>query len=126
MLKTRLIVLAIGCAVFAAPPLHAQTSEAKRKLGLIEGPAKAKLKDVAQVEVPEGYVFVDGNGLRTLLKRAGEPTSGNELGLLRPTNHSWSVIFEFNAEGYVKDDDKNSLNADKILAEIKAANAEAN
>jgi uncharacterized membrane-anchored protein len=127
MSKIRFIVLAlVGCAVFAAPSLHAQTSDTKRKLGLIEGPTKAKLKDIAQVEVPEGYVFVDGNGLRALLKRAGEPTSGNELGLLRPTNHSWSVIFEFSAEGYVKDDDKNSLNADKILAEIKASNAEAN
>lgn len=126
MSKIRLIVLALGCAVFAAPSLHAQTSDAKRKLGLIEGPAKAKLKDIAQVDVPEGYVFIDGNGLRALLKRAGEPTSGNELGLLRPTNHGWSVIFEFDPKGYVKDDDKNNLNADKILAEIKASNAEAN
>ena len=29
------------------------------------------------MEVPEGYVFMDGNGLRALLKRNGEPTSGN-------------------------------------------------
>ena len=60
------------------------------------------------------------------MTEAGEPTSGNELGLLRPTNHSWSVIFEFDPKGYVKDDDKNSLDANKILSEIKAANAEAN
>jgi uncharacterized membrane-anchored protein len=127
MSKIRLIVFVISCAVLTASPIHAQTSDAKkRKLGLIEGPARAKLKDVAQVEVPEGYVFIDGNGLRALLKKAGEPTSGNELGLLRPTNHSWSVIFEFSADGYVKDDEKNNLDADKILASIKAANAEAN
>jgi uncharacterized membrane-anchored protein len=126
MSRITIFALAVGCAVLTASPLQAQTSDAKRKLGLIQGPAKAKLKDVAQVDVPEGYVFVDGNGLRALLKRAGEPTSGNELGLLRPTNHSWSVIFEFSAEGYVKDDDKNNLNADKMLADIKAANAEAN
>jgi uncharacterized membrane-anchored protein len=126
MSKITLFAMAIGCAVLTGAPLHAQTSDAKRKLGLIEGPARAKLKDVAQVEVPEGYVFIDGNGLRALLKKAGEPTSGNELGLLRPTNHSWSVIFEFSAEGYVKDDEKNNLDADKILQEIKSANAEAN
>lgn len=126
MSKITIFALAVGCAVLTALPLQAQTSDAKRKLGLIEGPAKAKLKDIAQVDVPEGYVFVDGNGLRALLKRAGEPTSGSELGLLRPTNHSWSVIFEFDPKGYVKDDDKNNLNADKILSDIKAANAEAN
>jgi uncharacterized membrane-anchored protein len=126
MSKITIFALAVGCSVLTALPLQAQTSDAKRKLGLVEGPAKAKLKDIGQVDVPEGYVFLDGNGLRALLKRAGEPTSGNELGLLRPTNHSWSVIFEFSAEGYVKDDEKNNLNADKILSEIKAANAEAN
>jgi uncharacterized membrane-anchored protein len=127
MSKFTIFALAIGCAVLTALPLQGQTSDAaKRKFGLIEGPGQAKLKDVAQVEVPEGYIFMDGNGLRALLKKAGEPTSGNELGLLRPTNHGWSVIFEFSPEGYVKDDDKNNLNADKILAEIKSANAEAN
>jgi uncharacterized membrane-anchored protein len=126
MSKITLVAMAVGCIVFNATPLHAQTSDAKRKIGLVQGPARAQLKDVAQVEVPEGYVFIDGNGLRALLKKAGEPTSGNELGLLRPTNHSWSVIFEFSADGYVKDDEKNNLNADKILASIKAANAEAN
>jgi len=126
MSKITLFALAVSCTVFSSSPLHAQTSDAKRKLGLIGGPAKAKLKDIAQVDVPEGYVFIDGNGLRALLKRAGEPTSGNELGLLRPTNHSWSVMFEFSPDGYVKDDEKNSLNADKILADIKAGNAEAN
>jgi uncharacterized membrane-anchored protein len=126
MSKITLFALAVSCTVFSLSPLHAQTSDAKRKLGLIHGPARASLKEVAQVEVPEGYVFIDGNGLRALLKKAGEPTSGNELGLLRPTNHSWSVIFEFSADGYVKDDEKNNLNADKILASIKAANAEAN
>jgi uncharacterized membrane-anchored protein len=126
MSKITLFALAVGCIAFTATPLHAQNSDAKRKMGLVQGPARAQLKDVAQVEVPEGYVFIDGNGLRALLKKAGEPTSGNELGLLRPTNHSWSVIFEFSADGYVKDDEKNNLNADKILASIKAANAEAN
>jgi uncharacterized membrane-anchored protein len=126
MSKITLFALAIGCTVITSSPLNAQTSDAKRKLGLIQGPARANLKDIAQVEVPEGYVFIDGNGLRLLLKKAGEPTSGNELGLLRPTNHSWSVIFEFSADGYVKDDEKNNLDADKILASIKAANAEAN
>jgi len=126
MSKITLFALALGCIAVTSSPLHAQTSDAKRKLGLIQGPSQAKLKDVAQVQVPEGYVFIDGNGLRALLKKAGEPTSGNELGLLRPTNHSWSVIFEFSPEGYVKDDEKNSLNADKLLADIKAANAEAN
>src|SRR5689334_3417858 len=118
MLKTKSLISVVGCAVLAALPLSAQNdskAEARRKLGVIEGPATAKLQDIAQVQVPAGYVFVDGKGLRALLKKAGEPVSGNEMGLLRPTNHAWTVIFEFRDIGYVKDDDKNNLDADKLL-----------
>src|SRR5262249_13164281 len=44
------------------------------------------------------------------------------------TNKQWSVIFEFNDIGYVKDTDKDDLtkNADKLLAAIKRGNAQAN
>ncbi len=126
MSKITLFALAVGCAVLTAPPLRAQNSDAKRKAGIVEGPTRVKLKDIGQIEVPEGYIFMDGKTLQSLMKKAGEPTSGAEMGLLRPTNHSWSVIFEFSADGYVKDDEKNNLDADKILASIKRANAEAN
>lgn len=126
--KTALFTLVLGCAVLATSPLCAQdsTAEARRKLGVIEGPATAKLQDIGRVEVPAGFLFLDGKGLRALLKKAGEPVSGNEMGLLRPTNHGWSVIFEFRDIGYVKDDDKNNLNADKLLEAIKQGTAEAN
>ncbi len=129
ILKTTFVAAAVGWAVLVALPVHAQDdskAEARRKLGLIEGPATAKLQDIGQVQVPAGYVFIDGKGLRTLLKKAGEPVNGNEMGLLRPTNHGWSVIFEFRDIGYVKDDDKNNLDADKLLEAIKRGTAAAN
>jgi uncharacterized membrane-anchored protein len=43
-----------------------------------------------------------------------------------PTNEHWSVIFEFNDIGYVKDDDKDQLDADKLLQAIKAGTEAAN
>jgi uncharacterized membrane-anchored protein len=124
MSKITLVSLAIGCAVLTSFPTHAQNS--KRKMGVVEGPAKVQLKDVAQLEVPVGFSFIDGNSYRELLKKAGEPVSGNEMGLLASTNDDWAVIFRFTDSGYVKDDDKNSLNADKILDSIKRGTAEAN
>ncbi len=92
----------------------------------VTGPAKVALGSVAKVEVPVGYTFFDGNATRALMKRFGEPTSGRELGLLSPTNESWSVIFEFDNTGYVKDDEKDKLDADKILDSIKRGTAAAN
>jgi uncharacterized membrane-anchored protein len=126
MSKITLVSLAIGFAVFSSPPLRAQDSNAKRKMGVVEGPAKVQLKDVAQIEVPVGFSFIDGESYRALLKKSGEPVSGNEMGLLASTNEDWAVIFRYTDSGYVKDSDKDNLNADKILDSIKRGTAEAN
>lgn len=127
MSKITLFALAIGCAVLTSSPLYAQDSAAKRT-GVLEGPAKAQLQDIAQIDVPAGYEFIDGKRTRALLKAEGEPVSGRELGLLSPisTNEQWSVMFEFDNSGYVKDDDKNQLDADKLLAAIKHGTEQAN
>jgi len=114
-------LLALACA-----QVSAQETKTKSGLTVLTGPAKAQLEGVAQVDVPAGYIFFDGKTTRALLKKEGEPVSGHELGLLMETNEHWSVIFEFNSIGYVKDDDKNKLDPDKILDSIKRGTAEAN
>ncbi|PWU13949.1 MAG: hypothetical protein C5B50_18380 [Verrucomicrobia bacterium] len=100
--------------------------EAPFKAKWLKGPADAQMKDIAQIQVPAGYVFLDGNDTRRLLQAMKEPTSGRELGMLEPTNEDWSVFFDFNDIGYVKDDDKDKLNADKLLDSYKRGTAEQN
>src|SRR5438876_8143535 len=126
MFYSKLLIVLASSLALAGSPLLAQDTGSKAKSGMISGPAKAQLESVAQVDVPAGYIFFDGKTTRALLKREGEPVSGHELGLLTETNDDWSVMFEFNAIGYVKDDDKNKLDPDKLLDSIKRANAEAN
>ncbi len=116
--------LAIVVLALAALPLQAQ--KARPKLDVLKGPATAKLGDVAQIEVPAGFAFIDGKNTRDLMKASGEPTTGKELGLLAPTNEHWSVIFEFSDIGYVKDTEKDKLDADKLLAAIKEGTDAAN
>ena len=122
-MKTSFLVA--GILALVALPLHAQKPEGK-KPNFQEGPGLAKLGDVAQIQVPAGFRFLDGKTTRALMKASGEPTSGNELGLLMPTNDQWSVIFEFDDVGFVKDDEKDKLDADKLLASIKAGTEAAN
>ena len=128
MSSPKIIFLAALALTISGLPLAAQTGDAKSrlKLNVLEGPAKANLEKTAQIDVPLGYRFLDGKSTRALLKAEGEPVSGSERGWLRPTNADWSIVFEFSDIGYVKDDDKDSLNADKLLAAIKRGNAEAN
>lgn len=106
--------------------LVAADQEAAEKIKFLKGPATAKLGFVAELNVPEGYVFVDGKTLRGLLQAAGEPVSDNLLGSVEPTNAHWSVMFSFDDSGYVKDDDKDKLNADKLLQQFKDGTEEAN
>lgn len=119
------MLLAALTTVMLGLPLAAQDSAGK-KPNALEGPATAKLGNVAQIGLPAGYAFFDGNTTRAMLKSAGEPTSGNELGYLEPTNAAWAVMFRFNDVGFVKDDEKDKLDPVKLLAAIKAGNDEGN
>ena len=46
------------------------------KLNVLQGPAKAALEGVGQIDFPAGYTFIDGKGTRELMKALGEPSSG--------------------------------------------------
>src|SRR5262245_31533805 len=95
--KSLFIGACLGLAMLS--PLHAQEDV---KSHVTRGPAQVHLGDVAQINVPAGYAFVDAEGTRMLKRNWGEPVSGDEMGLLRPpTNEHWSVIFEFDDVGYV-------------------------
>ena len=115
-----LLIAALGFAL-AVLPLSAQDAGEKNP-GVTKGPATAKLGAIALIEVPVGYAFLDGKTTRAMLKAAGEPTSGSELGFMRPTNAHWSVFFEFSDVGYIKDDDKDKLDAAKMLQSIIKGN----
>jgi uncharacterized membrane-anchored protein len=91
-----------------------------------KGPALGDLGTTAQVRVPAGYVFAGSNDTRVLMEKMQNPTSGRELGFVAPSNESWFAVFEYDAIGYVKDDEKGSLDAVAILDEIKKGTARGN
>lgn len=120
-MKTYLAFLALGLAAFAA------TAQDNPKVSaLIEGPATAHLGSVADLQVPEGFTFLNGDQTRAMLHRAGDPISGNELGFLRPDKGGWAVYFEFDDIGYIKDAEKEKLDPAKLLESFKKGTAAAN
>jgi len=98
------------------------------KLEWQPGPATVDLGDVAQLDVPEGYVFLDAKGARELLEASGNVPDGTEVGLVSSAkqDESWFVVFEFNSVGYVKDDDKDTIDAKAILEGIREGTEESN
>ena len=104
------------------PALAAEAEKEKDGIKWQEGPGTATLKNTAEIKFPSGFRFANGDDTRRLLRASGEPSSGQEMGMLVSEEGRWSVFFEFSDDGYVKDDDKDKLDADKILNSIKKGN----
>ena len=87
------------------------------------GPSTGQLGTIAEIDVPEGYLFTGKTGAQKFLELTQNIPSGNELGLLVPQGEEkedqWFVIFEFSEAGYIKDDEKDDLDADAILESIQ-------
>jgi uncharacterized membrane-anchored protein len=103
-----------------------ERESAQGSLHWVEGPTNASLSDIANVDVPSDYLFIDGESTRKFMEAMGNFTSGQEVGLIAPTGLVWFAVFRFSDEGYVKDDDKDKLNADQILSSIRNATESGN
>ena len=93
----------------------------------VEGPAIVDLGDVAEIELGDDYVFLDGEDTREVLEYMGE-ADPLAVGAVAPKaeNQDWSIIFSYDPIGYVKEDEKESLDSQAILQSIKEATEEAN
>jgi uncharacterized membrane-anchored protein len=127
--------LTAACALtLCAASLHAQDAAATApdpweqlmaRQKWIVGPGTGDLIE-ADVAVSEGYIFTGGDGTRDLLSAMGNIVGEDEVGFLMSTNSDWFVVFEFSESGYVKDDDKDELDAAKLLKAFKEGNEYAN
>lgn len=90
------------------------------------GPIVAQLGTGAQIKVPAGYQFADAAGTRRFLEITHNPPSEQEVGIVTPIlekdapdSKFWFVLFDFDETGYVKDDEKSSIDADKLFNTMK-------
>lgn len=87
---------------------------------------KGPLGSVADIEIPKGFRFTQKSGTKNMMELFGNIPNDSQLGFISPENLEWFVIFSFDDVGYVKDTDKDQLDADKILEQIKSGQDEAN
>jgi len=79
------------------------------------------LGDKAQIQIPKDWRFTGSESTRKLMVMYGNPATNRELGMLAVEgigDPPW-IIFEFDPSGYVKDDEKDSLDADALLQSLK-------
>ena len=93
------------------------------------GPITASIGDsLAQVEVPEGFVFLDKKNTETLLELLQNPLSGEEVATLASASddEQWFLFFEWSPIGWVDDSEKDDLDAKAMLKAIMKGTEKAN
>jgi uncharacterized membrane-anchored protein len=140
MLRNLLIVITfIGlCAVNAdgqnrkkkptpePTPTPSEQPEELKNVKWQKGPSVGQLGTNAEIQVPAGYVFAGASDTRMIMEAYQNPTTGKEVGYVAPAGENWFAVFEFDSVGYVKDDEKASLDPDAMLESIRAGTEASN
>src|SRR5215469_839185 len=119
------LALALFVAATAQEP---QPSQPKVSIDWQASPTVGNLGGIAQIKIPQGYQFAGKEGALAVLKLTENPSNGEEVGVLVSSaqDSSWFMMFRYEETGYVKDDDRDSLDADKMLEGIKEGTEESN
>lgn len=120
-----LLGLAVSQLLWLCPPAHAQAAAAPA-VKFQDGPSVGALKTTASIKVPAGYVFAGAKDTKTIMESMQNTVSGAEMGFIAPKGEDWFVVFEFDETGYIKDDEKGSLDAAAMLESIKRGTEESN
>lgn len=122
----RFLLLSAGCVLVAfaedkpAAPTEARPptrEEALTRAGvkLTKGPATVPLGKAAEMKLPEGYLFIGQDSLAKFFELTRNALRGDEVGVVLAPN-DWTMFFEYEEIGYVKDDDKDKLDAGKLMS----------
>jgi uncharacterized membrane-anchored protein len=122
------ILLSLGLALAspaAVEPAQPEPQALPWKLGT---PAAPIGSDLAEIDLAEGLIYLDQAGTRQFLELTQNPTSGTEMAVVAPASdeQQWFMVFEWNEIGYVKDDEKDDLDAAAMLVSIREATAAGN
>ena len=125
----------LGCIYLAMSAASAQPSARQKSLyqsiNWVAPPAVGQIGTVATVRVPEGCTYTGRPGAATFLELTENPPDPSVAGVVLcnaadTSAQTWFVLYSYEASGYVNDDEKNSLDADKLLAAMREGTAQGN
>ncbi|MEI6969983.1 MAG: DUF2167 domain-containing protein [bacterium] len=112
-------VLGAMCIFAIATNGQTQAPNPVEKVKWQPGPSVGDLNGLAEIRVPAGFVFAGAEDTQVLMEAMHNPVSRQEMGFVAPEGLEWFVVFEYEDVGYVRDDEKGSLDAAAMLESIK-------
>jgi uncharacterized membrane-anchored protein len=114
----------IAARSFAADEAAGNTvAEQLRALNWVKGPTTVSVAGNSKLLVPEGYVFLDAVGTRKF-NELNQNLSGDTEVLVGPETLQWVAFLDFDAAGYVKDNEK--IDAADLLKTMQQNTADGN
>lgn len=121
--------LGVSVSSFAQPTEEAaQAAWAAVGNSMQPGPASVPLRDLAELNVPEGMAFVPHDAGQQLMALFGNQVDADFIGLVLPLREeqNWFVTVDYVASGHIEDDEARDWDADELLKSIKAGTLEGN
>ncbi|HEX3141694.1 MAG TPA: DUF2167 domain-containing protein [Rhizobacter sp.] len=112
--------LASLCALSLSSPASAADA-AMPTLNPEHGPKTIALADQGSLKLPAGYVYLNEQDAGAMLTYWGNPGPHKLLGMVlsEEDKANWAVSLRFRKEGYVKDEDAKTWNADDLFTSVK-------
>jgi uncharacterized membrane-anchored protein len=106
----------------AAPAAGAAPAEPP-KLPWITGPEQGRIAGQATIKLEDKFAFLNEQATSTFLEMNGNPPRPGHF-TVAPVDGDWFAVFSFDADGYVKDNEK--IDADSLLESMKADDEQSN
>ncbi|MET0793650.1 MAG: DUF2167 domain-containing protein [Polyangiaceae bacterium] len=92
----------------------------------VHGPSHVSLGHELSLDLPDGFLLLEKKEADEMMRRSGNQDDPSLLAVVVKPESSWMVTVSFDAEGYVKDEDGDKLDADEILKAITEGTEEGN
>lgn len=104
-----------------APAASAPAEAAPPVVKALHGPRTVTLSEQGSLKLPAGYVYLNPADAAAMLTYWGNPGPHNTLGMVLGSDEkdSWAITLEFHKEGYVKDEEAKTWNADELFKSVK-------
>jgi uncharacterized membrane-anchored protein len=89
---------------------------------MVHGPQTVKLLDQGEITLPDGYGFVPRAESIKVMELMGNQTDDRFIGLIFPLgseDKDWFVTLDYEAAGYIKDDEAKDWKSDELLDNLK-------
>lgn len=106
------------------PPKTREEALQRAGVKLHAGPATVALGKAAEFKLPEGHHFIGPDSLDRFYEVTQNSRGGNEVGVVLAPGYM--LFFDYDDIGYVKDEDKDKLDADKLMKTMTEGQEEAN